>query len=478
MADALCGPSNPLQNLQKHTQVDRTLQQDRLVGARQQFNQSFRTADPRAGSLDADFHAFENGIPNQFQFQQPPEFANAFPTFRPTNQPNLNMNGWASEFQKLSMHEQPVPAQQFRQEAPLVRSMAGEWHTEFMRQRSSASTPISQGKQAVQQPQMNNFQMASPMSMGGLSQPTYGQFNGMYQGAAFQQHYQPPMATMEQQPQQTNAAMEAAFADAFSQLEKLDQEEKLKVTAAETPALQQQEDLIVPVESSKIGADSIQYREWKDRSVDQDTRDADELARTAGQLLTSVQHDTSDKFQNSNFLELMRRIRDREVEVQNNDLMNVSTGEAAAVHNGDTEPNGLFVNGTFTSSQIPGSSQQQHASNDNAAQNNASSSHFAFPDMDVVYAPAADDLEASTEERQQQQPPAYWATGQQHTHAPYTTYSFDEDQQQQQPLHPGGKYYPDQSPSLPRATPEMSGGISASDFDYVDESGNLARRFR
>jgi len=39
MADALCGPSNPLQNLQKHTQVDRTLQQDRLVGARQPLNQ-------------------------------------------------------------------------------------------------------------------------------------------------------------------------------------------------------------------------------------------------------------------------------------------------------------------------------------------------------------------------------------------------------------------------------------------------------
>jgi hypothetical protein len=34
MADALCGPSNPLQSLQKHSQVDRTLQQDRLVGNR------------------------------------------------------------------------------------------------------------------------------------------------------------------------------------------------------------------------------------------------------------------------------------------------------------------------------------------------------------------------------------------------------------------------------------------------------------
>lgn len=31
MADALCGPSNPLQSFQKHTAVDRTLQQDRLT---------------------------------------------------------------------------------------------------------------------------------------------------------------------------------------------------------------------------------------------------------------------------------------------------------------------------------------------------------------------------------------------------------------------------------------------------------------
>lgn len=31
MGDALCGPSNALQNFQKHTAVDRTLQQDRLI---------------------------------------------------------------------------------------------------------------------------------------------------------------------------------------------------------------------------------------------------------------------------------------------------------------------------------------------------------------------------------------------------------------------------------------------------------------
>ena len=66
----------------------------------------------------------------------------------------------------------------------------------------------------------------------------------------------------------------------------------------------------------RIGSDAIPYQEQKTRTPDQDDRDADELARTAGQLLTSVQHDTSDKFQNSQFLALMRKIRDGEVRVE------------------------------------------------------------------------------------------------------------------------------------------------------------------
>lgn len=36
MADALCGPSNPLQTFQKQTSVDRTLQQDRFAARQQQ----------------------------------------------------------------------------------------------------------------------------------------------------------------------------------------------------------------------------------------------------------------------------------------------------------------------------------------------------------------------------------------------------------------------------------------------------------
>jgi hypothetical protein len=53
--------------------------------------------------------------------------------------------------------------------------------------------------------------------------------------------------------------------------------------------------------------------------------DADEMAATAGRLLERVADNTSAKFQNSQFLALMRRLRDREVEVKGDGLVDVNT---------------------------------------------------------------------------------------------------------------------------------------------------------
>jgi hypothetical protein len=50
----------------------------------------------------------------------------------------------------------------------------------------------------------------------------------------------------------------------------------------------------------------------------------DELAATAGTLLERVADNTSEKFQNSQFLGLMRRLRDREVRVEDNKIVEVS----------------------------------------------------------------------------------------------------------------------------------------------------------
>jgi hypothetical protein len=64
-----------------------------------------------------------------------------------------------------------------------------------------------------------------------------------------------------------------------------------------------------------IGADQIHDPTSPEREQRQEDTDPDALARTAGQLLNSVRHDSSEKFQNSQFLELMRGLRDREVMV-------------------------------------------------------------------------------------------------------------------------------------------------------------------
>ncbi|KIX06683.1 uncharacterized protein Z518_04659 [Rhinocladiella mackenziei CBS 650.93] len=492
MADALCGPSNPLQNLQKHTQIDRTLQQDRLVGPRQSPGQGFRSADPRAGSLDADFHAFENAAPNSFQFQQP-GFADTLPAFHSRAhahvQPATASAGWAADFQRLNIHDHPLPAGQFRTEAPLVRSTVGGWQDEFMRQRSSVRAPSAQGNQIMAEPpgqiNTNMFTSQARSPMLSYAQSVYQSFDG-FQG---QQPHQHRPVSMDQQVQISDVDFEAAFADVSAHAQEMDrQQPHNKPSETIETTIEQRETTTI-----RIGSDAIHYREQSERTPDQDMHDADELARTAGQLLSSVQHDTSTKFQNSQFLDLMRRIRDREVEVQNNDLQSVGTGMAAVT---GTTTSDMDMASTSTSDlerhedqlNLDQQRQGREANVKTKGKQPATTSHFEFPDMDAVYAPS---MEPKASKASSLIVP------------PYTTYGFDDDQYpamqpqtQIEALHPGGKWYPDQSPRLRRAEMEMSGAIvddgsvgddddgatlekriSASDFEYVDENAGLARRF-
>ncbi|WFC95563.1 hypothetical protein MBRA1_002212 [Malassezia brasiliensis] len=55
---------------------------------------------------------------------------------------------------------------------------------------------------------------------------------------------------------------------------------------------------------------------------------ADELAETAARLLSSVEHDQSEKFQQSEFLQLMRKLRDRQAEVQGASIVDKGKGKA------------------------------------------------------------------------------------------------------------------------------------------------------
>lgn len=165
--------------------------------------------------------------------------------------------------------------------------------------------------------------------------------------------YGEQQGTQEQQQSYQHAEPvydETAFADAFEQASQHVQAMVMERPEVDRTLQQDGSDLLhkdaIPMDPSapgqafpslitssdstqvRIGSDAIPYQDQKTRTPDQDNRDADELARTAGQLLSAVQHDTSDKFQNSQFLALMRKIRDGEVRVEGEEFKETHGSDA------------------------------------------------------------------------------------------------------------------------------------------------------
>ncbi|KAH6615182.1 hypothetical protein C7974DRAFT_403431 [Boeremia exigua] len=453
MADALCGPSNALQNFQKHTSVDRTLQQDRLVG-RNSPAQGFRSSQGPNAALDSEFDAFQQGRPGvpQPDFQHfPPQFATPPPQFSQAPQ----APGWASDFQRLNITNQPAPV--FQQQRPQAANAASAWHQDFMRQQSPAAPALAQ--------QQSGFGGVSNYGISGYAAPTY------MQSPAFQPSSQMSQVAQGKQAAQEPAFNEAAFEQAFAQAQQdaLDEavaeqkrahsramnpevmgmdrpsEDPLLIRIRETrPAvysaiqvwsemglgrteeavsyldsmgtLERNGDLVQDANEARWIIDSLQRivnrgapqevklraeglvaainqrimsqypmgarvpmsqeRIWQEldeagfmrtpqnelaeqepeqQAEQPKMNDDDEMAATAGRLLERVADNTSEKFQNSQFLELMRRLRDREVRVEGDKMVEVSDQVPSTSHStgqlSSTQP-GLGPANTATS--IPG----------------------------------------------------------------------------------------------------------------------------
>ncbi|KAL9625877.1 MAG: hypothetical protein Q9160_000198 [Pyrenula sp. 1 TL-2023] len=362
MADALCGPSNPLQNFQKATSVDRTLQQDRLRShLPSHAGQGFRSPDPRAGSLDAEFAAFEAGQPFDQTISPPLPNAQLFTPQHLQNhvhQQNAGLVSWAADFQRLQLtspglSQSPVPQAQFRNEAPMHRSTpAAGWHNEFLKhqQAGGAAGKTTSGSMTQNMQQTNTIAGVSTFSPPMGHEHYHSQFlNPGTQYGQIQQH----LPDQTQAETLDEAAFEAAFAEvASADLRATSELQQLNPTTTRTSdstAFQSaskpgpQTTTIFP----KIGSDLIPPNEQhltpnttENTQSQQDTQheadaDADSLARTAGELLHSVKDDSSEKFQQSNFLALMRRLRDREVVVRGEDIVENALAPPLPMENGD-----------------------------------------------------------------------------------------------------------------------------------------------
>lgn len=139
-----------------------------------------------------------------------------------------------------------------------------------------------------------------------------------------------PMAQQKQPERQARdiydeAAFERAFDAAREEMQQSEESAHRKDSQIDArPHDIKDQESQVWLDHSRIGSDEILDQARKGEEEGKEGDDAEELARTAGQLLENVKGDQSQKFQESHFLALMRQLRDKEVRVEGDKLVDVS----------------------------------------------------------------------------------------------------------------------------------------------------------
>ncbi|KAI6787374.1 hypothetical protein KC361_g9520 [Hortaea werneckii] len=356
MSDALCGPSNPLQQFKAQTSLDRTLQQDRLRShASPAHQQGFRSHDPNVGLLDPEFEAFQAGHPpppQAFHHGPPQAFAG-----RGGGGMHMGMGpaapDWAADFQRMNLSSPPPPpAQQQHQPMP----QGSGWAQSFQ-QHIAQSAPRAQST-------------ASPSPLAFQQRARYGPgYGGMgFQSQFAPQHQQPMFGAGMQQGKGKEAVTDeifddAAFDRAFEQARddmmdesqvgldglqhsteyRQDTSGELVDQIQREREIQEQLQEMRPELSKGLQDPAIQEAnaledlaqqpdQMDDEKQENKGQDDDALAATAEELLNKVEHNKTDKFKNSQFLGLMRKLRDREVKVDGDQMVETtpSTSSSAA----------------------------------------------------------------------------------------------------------------------------------------------------
>nr|OQO20402.1 hypothetical protein B0A51_10492 [Rachicladosporium sp. CCFEE 5018] len=314
MAEALCGPSNALQQFKQSTQHDRTLQQDRLV-SRHRPAQGFRSHDPNVAHMDAEFEAFQAGVPLD-QFQQynygPLPGQQHFP------EPVPQAPSWAADFSQMSLQ---TPSVQQGRTRPMPD--AANWSQEL--RMHSKPMPLRAQQMAAASPQafQQNARYGPPGFRSNFAQPAFApivQGKGKaavtedFDEAAFERAFD-----LARDDMMTDAEVSLDMQENAVQTEAV-VDNVLQSSGDRTHVTMQDVEAVHSLEHSAGGIiANVQNPEQEQR--EDDGRDDDALAATAQDLLEKVENNMSDKFQNSQFLNLMRKLRDREVKVRGDKMV-------------------------------------------------------------------------------------------------------------------------------------------------------------
>ncbi|KAI0428476.1 hypothetical protein F5Y09DRAFT_332573 [Xylaria sp. FL1042] len=314
MADSSCGPSNAFKGLARHIEQDRSHQQDRVAPGAQHPLQSFRSAP------------LNSGLPDQFgAFQQ----QNA----TLPQHPSIGLEPYnASPYIHPPLGQAPAFFQrQPAQQPPAFTTSTGDsWVNDFERMVFDANTS-PRHTQPIHGPVIGHSSVADPMRSG-FAAPL------LRQQPPFQPSHPPPIGLHPTSRQvgmfQSNNNMlapsvfDGAALSLDAHKEILDQEFENAMDqwmlqngpGAETSShneLNAQDSDMLNANSTAAPVESPDHN-----APEKDTAEnRDELARAAQQLVDSLADNNSEKFKNSDFLALMRRIASQELTVQGNDLV-------------------------------------------------------------------------------------------------------------------------------------------------------------
>ncbi|KAK0542985.1 hypothetical protein OC846_006333 [Tilletia horrida] len=286
---AECGPSNPLATLGKRFGQDHSTQRDRFGPAPP------NVAGPSSSSIRTQQHGTPAHQQGQDQFFGPgaarvpydmSPLKQALPPQAPgVADPQLQRAAFENSFRA------PPPPAVMVSGTPhraLTAAATPAWAQDFLHASAQQSTT------AVAAPQLQAQSQTS-----GLQRPIYTpQFGGPMGAMQWHSsmHQQQPVFSPGQQQQQVSTP-EPAWATAFAAFDQ-QQQDKL---AEQEPATEQE----------------AEQQQRPHTTVE----DADELAQTAGRLMETIAHEEDAKFKQSRFLDLMRRLRDREAGIEGTDIV-------------------------------------------------------------------------------------------------------------------------------------------------------------
>ncbi|TFK93757.1 TPR-like protein [Polyporus arcularius HHB13444] len=301
---AECGPSNPLQGLSKRFDQDRGIQQDQFSAGRAgSSKEAFRSQYSVAPGVNHDAARF---------FSSTASPAPALSASAAFDLSVLHRNLPASHSQS------PIHAQSPIQSPPLHAGPAA-WAADFLQHQpvSSTSTALTGGAQRQTTPMAVEQNMSAPQQVPNTYKPglSWSPSAGM-SAAQFA-----PMAGVQSGFTQVKPHIDAAI---------WDQEFRSQELSFNSAASA----LGLPVEA-------VTVTEAPSRA--QQPHDADELARTAALLIHTVKNEPNPKFKNSAFMGLMRQLRDGEVTVEGNDMVQRSEASGGVQSHADAKGKGRAV---------------------------------------------------------------------------------------------------------------------------------------